>query len=387
MTSLQAPHGSPSAGRSSSESSTIEIYLFHCGHGDTLLVRLPDDRWGLIDCYLPEQGGIRRSFFKFLDEKRIRTFDFIFQTHPDRDHYHGMQAVIEHVLGRGERIEYYFDTGLTARRARDLLQGRPGGSSEYEQLQRSLEAWDKSGQLRLRELGAGFMSFVPRGYRGQIEIMPIGPDLGEKRRIMTSDLRRLGADPTARPEANALSLVVVLAVKMGERTLSVLLGADAGVESLKRSITYWIQHARQSGLDTGFDAVKVPHHGSIRSHVPGLCQMRSARRGESTAAISAGMRRALPDREVLRDFLANGWNVLTTTTRGGARATSNPMTLADRGKSVEDNSARHTIRISWTPESGLASEPVAARITIGALDQYATVADSPVPGRIEEPAR
>jgi hypothetical protein len=387
VTSLQPARESPSAGLSNSEPPAIEIYLFQCGHGDTLLVRLPDNRWGLIDCYLPDQGGVRRRFFKFLDEKRIRTFDFIFQTHPDRDHYHGMQAVIEHFLGRGERIEYYVDTGLNARRARDVFQSRPGGSNEYEQLQNKLEEWDKSGQLRWVELAAGYMSFVPRGHRGQIELVPVGPDLGDKRRIMTSDLRKMGTDPGARPEANALSLVVVLAVKMGDRTLSVLLGADADVESLERSLAYWNRHAEEIGLEADFDAVKVPHHGSIRSHFPGLCLMRSASSGGGTAAISAGTRRALPDREVLRDFLAKGWNVMATTTKVGAPPLSLPMTLADRADPDEGEPARHTIRISWAPEAGLAFEPVTAKITMNDLARYATASESPAPEAVEDPAR
>ena len=94
--------GSHSAAPPHSEQPTIEIHLFHCGHGDTIVIRLPDGRWGLIDCYLPEQYGIRDRFFDFLDRRKVKTFDFIIQSHPDYDHYHGMQAVIEYFLGQEE---------------------------------------------------------------------------------------------------------------------------------------------------------------------------------------------------------------------------------------------------------------------------------------------
>ena len=247
MTSLPTLEGSPSAGQSSSKGPLIEIYLFHCGHRDTILVRLPDDRWGMIDCYLPEQYGIRKEFFRFIEEKKIKTFDFIFQTHPDRDHYHGMQAVIEYFLGRGEKIKYYVDTGVNARRARDLFQGWPGGSKEYEILQDKLEEWVDSGQIQWSELAAQVMSFVPQGYHDQIEFVPIGPDPSEKRRIMNSDLRKMRTEPKTHPEANELSLVVVLAVRINGRILNVLLGADAGVESLGRALVYWRQRARRIG--------------------------------------------------------------------------------------------------------------------------------------------
>lgn len=373
MTNLLSTEGSPSPGRLSSEGPSIEIYLFHCGHGDTIIVRLPNDRWGLIDCYLPEQYGIRRKFFRFIEENNVKTFDFIFQTHPDRDHYHGMQAVIEHFIGRGEKIAYYIDTGLNARRARDLIKGGPGDSAEYESLQNNLEEWVKAGQLHWGELTAQFMSFVPRGYLGQIELVPIGPDPGDKRRIMTSGLRQLKTRPKARLEANELSLVIVLAVKINDKTLNVLLGADAGVKSLDHALGYWKQYAQETGRDSGFDAIKIPHHGSIKSHVPGLCQMKRQGEDAGTAAVSAGTRRVLPDREVLRDYLLNGWKVMATTTRVGASVNSLPMMLSDRGKPDEGEVVRHTIRLSWTPESGLLSEPDSANISIDELTQYQAV--------------
>ena len=249
----------------------IEIYLLQCGHGDTILIRLPDDRWGLIDCYLPEQYGIRSRFFRFIEEKKIKTFEFIFQTHPDRDHYHGMQAVIEHFLGRGEKIEYYIDTGLNARVLDTLLQGWPVPSAEYELLQDKLEEWDESGQIQWFELTARSMSFVPRGYHDQIEFVPIGPDPGEKRRIMTSDLRKPGTKPKTRPEANELSLVVVLAVKISDRTLNVLLGADAGVESLGRALDYW-SSTLKSRARRRFRCDQGSSSRLDQSHVPALCQ-------------------------------------------------------------------------------------------------------------------
>ena len=373
MTILPPPEESPSAGRSNSEGLSIEIYLFHCGHGDTILVRLPNDCWGMIDCYLPEQYGIRKEFFRFIEKKKVKTSDFIFQTHPHRDHYHGMQAVIEHFLRRGQKIKCYIDTGLNAERARALLQGEPGAPTEYGDLQDRLAEWRDAGYLvEWGELAARVLSVVPDGYEDQIEFVPIGPDPGEKRRIMEIDLRRLGINPKTRPEANELSLVIVLAVKMIDRTLNVLLSADAGLDSLVWALDYWRQRARRMGRDAELDAIKIPHHGSIKSHVPDLCLMkRPGTRGE-TAAVSAGIRRVLPDREVLRDYLANGWNVMATTKKGGSSETSLPMMLADRGAPDEGDRVRHTIRLSWSPASGLSAEPAAAKVIMGDLTQYET---------------
>ena len=349
----------------------IEVFFFHCGHGDTILIRLPDDRWFLIDCFLPEQYGIREKFFRFLDQKKVRTFDFIFQTHPDYDHYHGMQAVISHFLKRGERIKYYLDTGLTARRASDLLRNRPG-ASEYETLQDRLEEWDKADKVELLGLDARSVPLCPHGYNKQIQFIPIGPDPQEKRRIMSSDLRRLGSDSRVRPEANELSLVVVLSVRINGATLNVLLSADAGTESIRRALEHWAERAPDMGTKVEFDALKIPHHGSIRSRSVDLCTMRHFGTDADTAVVSAGTRRALPDREVLRDYLKKGWLVMSTTTRGSNPGPDLPMTLADRGAVDRGDLSRHTIRLSWSPEGGLSAEPAAAKIGMEDLAEYET---------------
>jgi beta-lactamase superfamily II metal-dependent hydrolase len=105
MTTSPATNESPSTSPPSSSEFSIDIHVFHCGHGDTILVRLPGDRWGLVDCYLPKQYGVRDAFFRFVERNEIGTLDFIIQTHPDRDHYHGMKEVIEYFLGRRQKIK------------------------------------------------------------------------------------------------------------------------------------------------------------------------------------------------------------------------------------------------------------------------------------------
>src|SRR5687767_13593105 len=68
----------------------VQLHVFACGHGDTLLLRLPGDRWVLVDCYLPHADATRARFFQYLDRLEVRRLDYIFLTHPDSDHYLGM---------------------------------------------------------------------------------------------------------------------------------------------------------------------------------------------------------------------------------------------------------------------------------------------------------
>ena len=241
-------------------------------------------------------------------------------------------------------------------------------------LQESLAKWEKAGRLKWCELAARYIPFSPRGFAGQIEFVPIGPDPDERRRLMASDLRKLSNRADARLVANEISLVVVLRAQIGGRNLGVLLGADASTEGLEWALDYWRQHTGGYGLPPEFDVIKVPHHGSIRSHTRGLCLMKRAGSSTNTAAVSAGTRSCLPDREVLRDYLQEGWDVMATTMRGRKPRRSLPMTLAHRGRPDEDEVDRFSLHISWSPSAGLRAEPAEAKIGLDDLVHYESAA-------------
>jgi beta-lactamase superfamily II metal-dependent hydrolase len=355
--------------QSSSDDYLIEMFLLDCGHGDTILLRLPGDRWCLIDCYLPQWDGTRQRFFDFVEEKRIKALDLVIQTHPDFDHYHGMAKVIAEFLSRGQKQLTYIDTGVNAHDARRLMQGRIGGK-EYTKLQEQLSDWSKAGRVRLRELHADCPPISPLGFSGQIDFIPIGPEYQAKRGLIQRDLEKLYRNPKATLSANALSIVVALSVRFDGEYLNLLLAGDADVASLDRAISTWRGYCAARGRESKFHAVKVPHHGSIGSHSSELCRSIEPASGRETAAISSGTRSGLPDREVIRQYQLEGWKVMATTIRSEQPRRSNPLHLADRSGAVHTNSRRYTIRISWGPRPGLKSEPAESEIPESCLHLY-----------------
>ena len=78
----------------SSEELRVEVHLFACGHGDTILVGLPGPKWLLIDCYLPKHNGVYDNFLRFLEKKGISRLDWVILTHPDEDHFLGMKDLL-----------------------------------------------------------------------------------------------------------------------------------------------------------------------------------------------------------------------------------------------------------------------------------------------------
>jgi len=105
--SIEAQAANTMPGHTNSEQEfTIEIILFACGHGDTILLRLPVDKWILIDCCLPKLTFVFDRFLQFLDNRGIRRFEYVFQTHPDFDHFLGMADLLRHFTRDGRSIGY-----------------------------------------------------------------------------------------------------------------------------------------------------------------------------------------------------------------------------------------------------------------------------------------
>jgi beta-lactamase superfamily II metal-dependent hydrolase len=294
----------------------VELYIFACGHGDTLLIRLPDDRWVLVDCYLP--GDARKRFFDFVADKKIHHLAAVFQTHPDYDHYLGMRAVLTHFVEQpGKSVGTYLDSGLNAQQIKTLMSdpARPA-RQEYPKLQRALRTWRDEKKIDWCELDAQRVPFSPRGLAGQIDFVPIAPDLQFKRKLTESSIKKMSQQGTAKLEANDLSLVLSLVVNHDKTTFNALLAADAGTEALTRAFAVWKEHTAQRKISDCFDVVKVSHHGSIKNHLKELCDHGPhADPNRKIAAISAGQRPALPDRRVIEDYLDARWTVMLTTIR------------------------------------------------------------------------
>jgi competence protein ComEC len=73
-------------------STNLEIYFLNIGQGDSILIKTPDNRFGLIDAgdgtsITNELSSVLPSYFN--------GFDFILLTHPDADHVAGMIPVMK----------------------------------------------------------------------------------------------------------------------------------------------------------------------------------------------------------------------------------------------------------------------------------------------------
>ena len=106
----------------------LSVYQIDVGQGDGALVHLPDDRWMMVDGGPPKKGSnsgrIAADFARwkmFVDQSWRKEFSFggprfvldsVVCTHPDEDHYGGLEALTRHV--RSGVLEYgtVFHSGL-----------------------------------------------------------------------------------------------------------------------------------------------------------------------------------------------------------------------------------------------------------------------------------
>ncbi len=349
--------------------------MLHCGQGDTILMRLPDNRWVMVDCYLPRQSGIRARFFAFVQEMRINHLAMIVQTHPDFDHFHGMSEILEYFSTQGRKVDSYFDSGVGPKVVKALLKG-DYRADEYTALQTQVESLARAGKLKKwHHLDAERPPLLSPEQCPGVGLVPIGPNATKRQLLIHNALRQLADNPEAIVDANGLSIVLGTVIQCRDQLCHVLLAADAEVANLEEALNVWNDLAGERGWLKVFDIVKVAHHGSIKNHYPRLCKMKRNESSVRIAAISAGERRVLPDKQVLEDYLADDWQVLLTTTRKNSnRKPDRPMQLANRSPSGSVQFAAHDIHIRWSAGVGLVFEPPEAKLKATDVSNFATAA-------------
>lgn len=357
----------------SSESMIIDIHLFACGHGDTILVHLPGDKWMLIDCHLPKNDGTLDRFLQILSDMNVGRLDWVLLTHPDTDHFLGMKDVLDHFTSDGRSLGWWLYSGMSARDIQALIWPDQQTERHYHKLRNRVRQLAKDGALRRARVDANSRVMSPAGYRGRVDLFPIAPSEETLSDVAERDVPKAANSRIADLEANALSIVLCLSASESDNEFNAMFCGDAGPGELGAALTIWRSLAGEHGRTPCLDVVKVPHHGSLESHSAELCRAKRAGRDGCCAAISAGTRARLPDREVIRDYLAEGWKVLLTTRRIGSDITfDRPMTMANRGASRSFKSTSHDVLVSWCSDKAIAYGPPGAVVSSEDLDLYDT---------------
>ncbi len=75
--------------------SPLVLRVFGGRKGETIVVRLPDGTYGVVDCYASSLADPRSNpAYRILDEEGVRSLRFLGLTHPHDDHYRGMSHLL-----------------------------------------------------------------------------------------------------------------------------------------------------------------------------------------------------------------------------------------------------------------------------------------------------
>ncbi len=373
MTSARSER-SVSEARSKSDDLDIEIIVFACGHGDTILLHLPGDKWALVDCYLPK-GPVRRRFFRLIEDRNISRLDLLCLTHPHRDHFWGMSEVVEYFTSSSRSIGIYCDTGFDPQQIIDILKQKRFAKSEvaeYEKLHCQLDDLIENKVIGYYPADKNTEPIPVVGTHQQVRLVPVAPDPSVVRRMTRSTLEK----GRVHGSLNALSLILALHVATDTRECNMLLTGDAEASALEESAELLKEGLGNPDRRFDLDVIKVPHHGSATSYSESLMNLK--RSGSAcVAAISVGTRWAtVPDREVIRGYLNRGWTVLATTKRVPRKRRDLALTLSGRTVGPLSDVQEQSITIKWTSRDGLTWAPDEAVVSHDDLPLYETSLNS-----------
>jgi beta-lactamase superfamily II metal-dependent hydrolase len=308
------------------EPAKAEIHFFHCGDGDTILVR-GGEEWGLVDANFVKYLEVRDRVKRVL--KGVKRLRFVCITHFDLDHIRGLAAFLKEDFCEKDRhgnLSLRVDQViqplspislriiLRLRRAGERLAARAQGEGGNE-----IRFSREMGELMELLCAAAEGSIGRRGQATGLPEFPNlsagnflnGPKTGEQSpvlglgpwRIVALGPTRNTADLFTREAENAFGAAMplrgifakiqsndvsrVLALTHAPTRMTVLLTGDSTPVEIAAALREWNVLNETCGVAARpFDRVKVSHHGAVTCHFPPLYQYH-CRSGASRAIICA----------------------------------------------------------------------------------------------------
>lgn len=121
----------------------MTVYFVDVGQGDAEFIVLPNSKTVLID------GGPKRNTAKlaaFLSSHSVTAIDYVVLSHPDEDHYGGLEYVFDNL-----QVNNFYDTKLSKKSANKVRQKaavEPGCSTCYPSINSNLN-WDPEVSIKV----------------------------------------------------------------------------------------------------------------------------------------------------------------------------------------------------------------------------------------------
>lgn len=113
----------------------LELHVLGAGKGESILLRWPENKWGVVDCYAQSLSNPEtNATLQFLRSHDVTELEFLCLTHPHDDHFRGMSHLLDHI-----RVNYFWRfAGLSGRDLRllakhMLMDAARSGSKEMDE--------------------------------------------------------------------------------------------------------------------------------------------------------------------------------------------------------------------------------------------------------------
>lgn len=304
---------------SSIDAPSLEIHVLGGSKGESIVLKLPDGEWGVVDCYSESTvDPDANPTTLFLRSRGVKRLLFVCLTHPHDDHFLGMVKLVEEFQPR----EFWRFGCLAPELIAKLLQynelkaKKAKGEKRRELTRSTTELFDlftmiktaaTNRSMQVSRLGSRKTVYpFPRDLPSPFAIECLSPTGPQVEKYEGAILECIGPDDKIgnelpRSEHNDVS--VVLKITYGDTV--VVLGGDLEEGGWNAVVGEY----GAANLDA--TAVKVSHHGSENGYSKNLWN-HFALTGRPIAVIAPRHRYKLPKPAALAHIFENAETILTT---------------------------------------------------------------------------
>ncbi len=299
----------------------LEIHVLGAGVGESIVIRLPTGRWGVVDCY--SSSALEPSLnatLEFLKKNDVGELEFICLTHPHDDHYRGMSHLLDELT-----VDYFWRFPLVTRDDLEHLLFYLKAVAEEvsdEAARATADDLQKTFLLAAERRAAHQLSTanveinkvlypVPSEIDGsdssdELSIRAIAPSGNEVARFHESLKNCFTSEGYLLPEGSQPSAnCVSSALRLRYGNTIVILGGDVEQEN-------WLDTLKAlTEKSLSASGVKVSHHGSVTGYSADLWQVFS----DATlpvAVIAPSVRHRLPRADAVKHIQSFTSHVFTT---------------------------------------------------------------------------
>ena len=290
----------------------LGLHVINAGYGESIVLELPGNRWGVVDCYAPQLSQPSRNpTLQFLRNRSVETLEFLALTHPHKDHYHGLKDLLDHLTVKA----FWWFAGVSSGDLARLVNGLRVEAYETRDRDRQLSAryLDRifrtvierrnTGTLQTTQM-SDFKPLFPLPFGGEhpaesVIIHALAPQTDTVQRYQEK-LHSCFEDETLKRKLPALDqnqISAALLIEYGKTRI--ILGGDVETESWQEVL------ARVAPSRLKAHAVKVSHHGSQNGYCTGLWPL-LCEDSSTIAVIAPSRRHSLPNAAAIEHIRAAG---------------------------------------------------------------------------------